>query len=98
MQWTSSRHIVSALFLFFFSISYTYAQSGTTTLRGTIADPQGSVVPNAEVNLFESRNRRKPYHFIRMETVRTNTAEVRPATYTLSVTAAGFAPYKTYQD
>ena len=93
MQWTSSRHIVSALFLFFFSISYTYAQSGTTTLRGTIVDPQGSVVPNAEVNLSNPEiaanltthtDGNGAYQF----------REVRPATYTLSVTAAGFAPYR----
>ncbi len=93
MQWTSSRPIVSALFLFLFSISTLYAQSGTTTLRGTIVDPQGSVVPNAEVNLAN------PEIAVNLTTHTDGNGayqfrEVKPATYTLSVNAAGFAPYK----
>ncbi len=93
MQWTSSRHIVSALFLFLASISYSYAQSGTTSLRGTIIDPRGSVVPDAEVtlsnaeisvNLTTHTDKDGAYQF----------REVRPATYTLTVNANGFAPFR----
>lgn len=93
MQWTTRRHIVSALFLLFVSISYSYAQSGTTSLRGTVSDPNGSVVPNAEVTLAN------PEISVSL-TTRTDKdgayqfREVRPSTYTLSVNANGFAPYR----
>lgn len=69
------------------------AQNGTTSLRGTITDKNGASVPNALVTI-ESPNlgislsthtdRNGAYQFV----------EVKPATYIVTVTAAGFATIK----
>ncbi len=68
-------------------------QSATTSLRGTVIDINGSSVPeatvtltNAEIGVTLTSNTDKDgaYRF----------SEVRPATYVLTVTAAGFATYK----
>jgi Carboxypeptidase regulatory-like domain len=93
MHWTSTRHIVSALFLFLMAVSFSNAQSGTTSLRGTIIDAKGGVVPDAEVTLSNPE-------ISATETTHSDQngfyqfREVRPSTYTLSVGAQGFAPFK----
>jgi hypothetical protein len=93
MNWTSTRHIVSALFFFLLATSFSYAQGGTTSLRGTILDPKGSVVPDAEITLsnpeisanFTTHSDKNGfYQFL----------ELRPSTYTLTVNAPGFAPHR----
>ncbi len=93
MLWTSTRHIVSALFLFLIAVSFSNAQSGTTSLRGTIIDAKGGVVPDAEVTLSNTEisvtetthsDQNGFYQF----------REIRPAAYTLAVNAQGFAPFK----
>ncbi len=71
----------------------TFAQTSTTSLRGTITDPKGAVVQGAIVTLNNSatgysRTTKSEgdgvYQF----------REVPPATYTVTVTAAGFATLK----
>ncbi|MCU1305471.1 MAG: hypothetical protein JWN45_166 [Acidobacteriaceae bacterium] len=82
-------------FTFFaaFACSFAWAQSATTSLRGTVTDPKGAVVTNASVTLANpatgsSRNTQTGsdgvYQFL----------EVSPATYTLTVESPGFATLK----
>jgi protocatechuate 3,4-dioxygenase beta subunit len=62
-------------------------------LAGTILDPGGAVVPDAEVTLsnpeigvaLATHSDKDGFYQFR---------EVRPSTYTLSVNAPGFAPYR----
>lgn len=86
--------------LFFFTIAVfllvtpgTYGQTGTTSLRGTITDPRGASVPDATVTITNAdigvtlttkTDREGAYQFL----------EVRPATYSLTVVAPGFATVK----
>lgn len=71
----------------------TFSQSATSSLRGTITDPKGAVVQGAALTLSNaatgfSRTTKSGgdgvYQFL----------EVPPATYTLTVTVAGFATIK----
>jgi hypothetical protein len=73
--------------------SLAFSQSSTTSLRGTITDPSGSVVSGATVVLANTESR----------TERTATTGVQgeyqflfvpPGTYTLTVTAKGFSRYE----
>jgi hypothetical protein len=70
-----------------------WAQTSTTSLRGTIADPNAAVIPGANVTLTNSSigfsrtaktNDQGFYQFL----------EVPPATYTLTITALGFGPLR----
>ena len=70
-----------------------YSQSASTSLRGTILDPNGAVVPDAEIalsnteigaNLSARSDKNGFYQF----------QDVRPGTYVLTVTAKGFATFK----
>jgi hypothetical protein len=70
-----------------------YSQSASTSLRGTILDLNGAVVPDAEIalsnpeigaNLFTRSDKNGFYQF----------QDVRPRTYILTVTAKGFATFK----
>src|SRR5262245_60844277 len=72
---------------------YVCAQTGTTSLRGTITDPNGAVVPGAQVTLSNpatgfartvKSNGQGVYQFL----------EVPPATYTVTAGATGFATIK----
>ena len=78
--------------LFIFNL-LAFGQSATTSLRGTITDPKGAVVQGGTVVLSNaatgySRTAKSGsdgvYQFL----------EVPPATYTLTVTVAGFATVK----
>ncbi|HTC55337.1 MAG TPA: carboxypeptidase-like regulatory domain-containing protein, partial [Candidatus Sulfotelmatobacter sp.] len=69
------------------------AQSSTTSLRGTVSDPQGAILPDATVTLSnpgtgfsESKktDRDGIYQFLQLP----------PGTYTLTVTKAGFTTLK----
>src|SRR5450755_619996 len=69
------------------------AQTATSSLRGTITDPKGAVVQGASITLNNAST-----GFARTTTSGNNGAyqflEVPPATYTLTVTVAGFATVK----
>jgi Carboxypeptidase regulatory-like domain len=94
MAWfVSGRNLFLAFFLVLFVTSFSWAQNGTTSLRGTILDPNGAVVPDAVVTLNSAEigltltahsDKNGFYQF----------QDVRPATYNLNVTAAGFATFK----
>ena len=73
--------------------SFTFAQTGSTSLRGTVTDPSGSVVPGATVVLKNTE----------LNTQRTVTTSsvgeyqfllLPPGTYSLTVTASGFERYQ----
>ncbi len=84
---------ICVLILLLSSVTLTFAQSGTTSLRGTITDPAGAVVPDATitlssaeiaVNLTTQTDKNGFYQF----------QAVRPATYVMTVSASGFATFK----
>ncbi|HUA14407.1 MAG TPA: carboxypeptidase-like regulatory domain-containing protein [Verrucomicrobiae bacterium] len=90
----SALRRVLAVTSFFLTMSgLVLAQSATTSLRGTISDIKGAVVPGASVTLS---NAATGYS----RTVKTDDQgayqflEVPPATYGLTVTAQGFATTK----
>jgi Carboxypeptidase regulatory-like domain len=66
-----------------------FAQTSTTSLRGVIKDPSGALVPGAKVSLVNGANGTS-------EVTTANNAgyylfaEIPPAKYTMTVTAAGF--------
>jgi len=90
---SSSRHF-AFVFVFVLSLVHlTFAQSATTSLRGTITDPKGAIVQGATLTLSNpatgfSRNAKSGsdgvYQFL----------EVPPATYTLTISVQGFATLK----
>jgi Carboxypeptidase regulatory-like domain len=88
-----SRVVTLFAGVFLFSCSLIFAQTATTSLRGTVTDPKGAVVQGASVTLTNpstgfSRTTKSAndgvYQFL----------EVPPATYSLTVTVAGFATVK----
>jgi len=88
-----ARRIVCAFLLVLLGAGIMMAQNATSSLRGTITDPKGSSVPGAEVTLTSTErgvslstktDRDGQYQFL----------EVRPGTYTLEVSAAGFSKIK----
>ncbi len=84
---------ICVLILLLSSVTLTFAQSGSTSLRGTVTDPAGAVVPDATiilssaeiaVNLTTQTDKNGFYQF----------QAVRPATYVMTVSASGFATFK----
>jgi hypothetical protein len=66
-----------------------HAQNATTSLRGTVKDPEGAVVPGAEVDLNDKASGQKlttkangngEYSF----------TQIPPSTYTITVSSSGF--------
>ena len=90
----SGSRVVTPLVVFFLAFSTLIsAQTATTSLRGTVADPKGAVLQGAVVTLNNpatgySRTTKSGsdgvYQFL----------EVPPTTYTLTVTVSGFATLK----
>ncbi|HET7439959.1 MAG TPA: carboxypeptidase-like regulatory domain-containing protein, partial [Terriglobales bacterium] len=85
--------LVASLFLVLTLTSFMLAQSATTSLRGTVSDPKGAVVSGATLTLSDpatgfSRTTKSDsqgnYQFL----------EIPPATYLLTVAAAGFSTMK----
>lgn len=79
-----------ALLFLVFTVS-TWAQSSTTSLRGTISDPSGAVIAGARLVIENSANgihqetsadSRGQYQFL----------QLLPGTYKITATAAGFSP------
>jgi len=90
---SGSRLVIVVVSLLFGFQTLMFAQSATTSLRGTVYDPKGAVVSGATVTLINpatafSRITRTDgqggYQFL----------ELPPAKYDLTVSAAGFAPVK----
>lgn len=94
MDWSANkRSILAYLVMMLLVASVVVAQTSTTSLRGTITDPKGASVPGATVTiantgigltLTTTTDWDGAYQF----------AELQPATYALTVVAAGFATLK----
>jgi hypothetical protein len=93
---SGSRVVILLLVLLLAGSTLILAQTATTSLRGTITDPKGAVMPGVTVTLSNaatgySRAAKSGndgvYQFL----------EVPPATYTLTVAASGFATVKQDQ-
>ena len=89
----SSRRILAVLGLFSLAGVLSWSQTATTSLRGTISDTRGAVVPEVTVTLTNpetgtSRTMRTDgqgvYQFL----------QVAPGTYTITAEAPGFAKIK----
>lgn len=71
-----------------------YAQGTRGTIRGTVTDPSGAVVPNATVRLIDTVKGTE------VRTVQTNNdgvyqlIEIEPSTYDLIISAPNFAEFK----
>src|SRR5579884_2761891 len=73
----------------------TYAQSGYEgQIRGTVTDPAGAAVPGATVRLTNNATGIAVNATTDMQGLYTFNG-VRPATYTLLVSAAGFTPFES---
>ena|SRR2546422_6918777 len=90
---SSSQAVAVLIGLFLACTLLLSAQTATTSLRGTVTDPKGAIVQGATVTLTNpatgfTRTTKSGsdgvYQFL----------EVPPATYTLTVTAPGFATIK----
>lgn len=80
-----------ALFVFLISAVTLLAQTSTTSVRGTVTDPSGALVPNAQISLTNTAD----------NSVTNGTSDksglysfpqLQPSTYLITVTAPGFAP------
>jgi hypothetical protein len=78
-----------AFITFIFAVSLSWSQTGTSTIRGTVTDPQGRVVSSASVRLTD----------VETNAVRTTKSTdagsfvfdlIKPADYRLEVEATGF--------
>jgi len=86
----SSRLLKGIFFLFLFlAVIPGFGQSANTSLRGTVKDPTGAVIPGAKINLVDNgtgltfsaeSNAAGEYQF----------AQIPPAKYNITVTASGF--------
>lgn len=86
---------ISTMFLMltfmFFAGQNAFAQGTRGTIKGTVTDPAGAVVPNATVRLLDAvkgtevravqSNESGVYQFL----------EIEPSTYTITISATGFA-------
>lgn len=80
---------LTSLLVFIFAATTSFAQSGGTTVRGTVRDPQGNLVSGANVTLTDpARN------FTRTQPTNDDGAfvftAIPPGTYNLEVSAQGF--------
>jgi hypothetical protein len=90
----SGSRLVAAVIVSFVALgTLASAQSATTSLHGTVSDPRGAVVSGATVTITNAStgftrsltsDSQGSYQFL----------ELQPATYELSVSAAGFATVK----
>lgn len=86
----TKRLLGIALFLLFSMISATtFAQNATTSLRGTVTDPSGAVVPGATVTLRDSASG-QTLTATSKGSGEYQLSAIPPAKYTIEVTATGF--------
>jgi hypothetical protein len=89
---TYKRFFILSLVLMIFTVSGVFAQTGTTSLRGTVVDNSGGAVVGATVKLTE------PSLAVQRSTVSNGTGayeflSLQPGTYSLRVEAQGFRAY-----
>jgi hypothetical protein len=86
------RRILLGLICFLTFVGYGYAQGGAATLRGTVTDPAGSMLPSAKVTVTQVGTGLT-------RSVVTDAKggyiipQLAPADYTLKVEAEGFSPF-----
>jgi hypothetical protein len=93
MKFRALIAIASFAFLFVWSSPAVWAQSGTSSVQGTVTDSTGAVVPDSDVALTNNATG------VKMSTKSDNAGSysfptVTPGLYTLEVTKPGFAGYK----
>jgi len=71
--------------------NFAFGQSATTSLRGVIKDSSGALVPGASIDL-KDQGTGNAYHEVSNASGYYIFAIVNPAHYSITVTAAGFAP------
>jgi hypothetical protein len=90
---SGSRVVTLLVWSFLLAGSLVWAQTGTTSLRGTVSDAKGAVVAGATVTVTDQQNGlsrsgktngQGEYQFVQLP----------PATYTLTVSGTGFAELK----
>ena len=90
MTWTYTRHsLIAVLSLLVFGSRFTVAQTGTTSLHGTITDATGSVISGASIKLTS--------HELALERSTTSSpagfyefVALQPGTYELTIESKGF--------
>ena len=85
-----SSKLLVAVVIFLCACSPVFAQTATTALRGTAADPSGAVVPGAAITLSDVASG--------LRTVRTTDSKgeyvfspIEPGKYLITISARGFA-------
>jgi hypothetical protein len=76
--------------LLLLSVALASAAQSLVEVRGTVADEAGAVIPRAVIVIDDGRGRR--FSTESDELGRYRFAAVAPGSYTLTATAAGFAP------
>ena len=71
------------------TVSLSFAQIATTSLRGTIKDPSGALVPGAKVTITD-RATAKAISVVADNAGQYNFAQIPPSRYDITVTANGF--------
>ncbi len=90
MRWSSvKRNILIFSVAFLFAVTCAWAQTGTSSIAGTITDPQGKAVPGAKVTLTNVATNAK------RSTLSTNTGSymfdlITPGDYRVEIEAKGF--------
>jgi hypothetical protein len=82
-------HLGAMLFCILFSCSFASAQTATTSLRGTIKDPSGALVPGATVTL-QNQSIDKTISAVTNDSGVYQFAQIPPAHYLITATANGF--------
>ncbi|HKE56078.1 MAG TPA: carboxypeptidase-like regulatory domain-containing protein [Pyrinomonadaceae bacterium] len=85
----SLKLIPGALLILTFLVATGYSQSGGSTVRGTVKDPQGNVVSGATINLTNPEKNFSRTQSTNQDGIYVFTA-VPPGTYKLEVEAPGF--------
>lgn len=71
------------------TLSLSFGQTATTSLRGTITDPSGALVPGAKIMLVDPANGSK-FNTVADSSGNYTFPQIPPAKYVITVTAPGF--------
>jgi hypothetical protein len=69
--------------------SFSFGQTASTSLRGTIKDPSGALVPGAKITIVDKSND-ETLNAVADSTGSYSFPQIPPARYTISVSASGF--------